>query len=107
MPDLIPIDDQARREVANFNPDTAGQVDAALTAAIAYAKKIRDWTALDEAVDAQIEHQKQIVGWWRRNVTVRHGGDTNNAVTGGVDPHIDGEAYAGEDKGSRRSPELV
>ena len=30
-----------------------------------------------------------------------------NGVTGGVDPHIDGEAYAGEDKGSRRSPELV
>ena len=32
---------------------------------------IRDWDALERAIDAEIAEQRQFVAWWAVNVTVR------------------------------------
>ena len=40
---------------------------------IDYAKTVRDWKMLADAVDQQIEDQQGFVKWWRDNVSVRQG----------------------------------
>lgn len=38
-----------------------------------YARAIKDWALLDEAVEQQIKDQRRFVEWWDVNVGVRHG----------------------------------
>ena len=33
------------------------------------AKRVKDWAALEEAVDAKIEEQRKFVAWWGGNVS--------------------------------------
>ncbi len=64
-------------EVAVFEPNQSGIKIAALDAARKYAQKARDWDALANAVDEQIDVQKALVGWWADNVQ-QPGGDGSN-----------------------------
>lgn len=40
-----------------------------LRAVIDYAKRVKDWPLLEQAVDAQIDLQTEFVAWWREKVT--------------------------------------
>jgi hypothetical protein len=65
--------------VAEFKPQEAKRLDAKADGIIKYARQVRDWPLLGEAVEAKIEDQSEFVRWWEETVGVRHGGDTKNA----------------------------
>jgi len=54
-----------------FKPEEARTNDAKADAIIDYAKRIRDWPLLEEAVDHKIEEQEEFVEWWRASVGPR------------------------------------
>lgn len=58
----------ARRDVAQFDPDRYRLGQAALDFSIEEAKRIKDWPALETAVDAKIVEQVKFVVWWDANV---------------------------------------
>jgi len=53
---------------------------AAIDYSIDEAKRIRDWPALEKAVDAKIEEQIRFVAWWKGSVA--HGGGSKNRERG-------------------------
>jgi hypothetical protein len=57
--------------VVQFDPTKAFDMNAKSEALIEYAQKVRNWEALDTAVDKHIENQSQLVAWWREVVTPR------------------------------------
>jgi ParB family chromosome partitioning protein len=62
-----------KREVARFDPtQTAVKLDA-LNSAKKVAKRIKDWDALREAIDAIVKEQKDFVAWWNGHVTPGQG----------------------------------
>ena len=65
---------------AQFEPQVAKQADAKLTAVIDYAKRVKNWPLLEQAVDAKIEQRAEFVGWWREKV--RGPGKANSRRTG-------------------------
>jgi phage N-6-adenine-methyltransferase len=52
------------REVDQFDPERYRLKVAALDYGIVEARRIKDWPALEEAVDRKIEEQTQFVTWW-------------------------------------------
>lgn len=64
-----------RAEVTQFDPERYRLNDAALDFGIDEAKLIKNWPALEEAVDVKIDEQRKFVAWWRATVSVGHGGD--------------------------------
>ena len=58
-------------EVAAFKPEEALERDAKTDAVIDFAKKVRDWPALEAAIDAKLEDQTEFVRWWGETVTAR------------------------------------
>ena len=57
-----------RGEVAVFKPEEAKKRDAQADAVISYAKRVKDWPLLEQAVEQKIEDQRQFVEWWDANV---------------------------------------
>ena len=57
-----------RGELQPFEPQAAKRRDAQADAIIDYAKRVKDWPLLEQAVDAKLEHQAEFVGWWREKV---------------------------------------
>ena len=43
-----------------------------------YAKRVKDWPLLEQAVDAKIEEQREFVAWWEKHVTPVHGAGRGN-----------------------------
>jgi hypothetical protein len=64
-----------RSELVEFNPERHRLTVAALEYGIEEAKPIKDWPALEEAVDLKIEEQRKFVAWWKASVSTGHGGD--------------------------------
>jgi phage N-6-adenine-methyltransferase len=64
-----------KRGVVPFDPAQAGRRDAEADAIIAYAKRVKDWPLLEQAVDQKIEDQRAFVTWWLATVTPGTGGD--------------------------------
>lgn len=60
-------------ELAEFDPAAAKTRNAKLDAVIEYAKKVRDWPALEQAVDLKIEEQAEFVRWWDDNLGSNRG----------------------------------
>jgi hypothetical protein len=60
------------RDVEQFDPERHRLEVAALDYGIEHAKRIKDWPALETAVDAKIGEQHKFVTWWE--VAVREGG---------------------------------
>jgi hypothetical protein len=56
-----------------FEPQAAKERDAKADAVIEYAKRVKDWPLLEQAVDQKIEDQREFVRWWRETVSVNHG----------------------------------
>lgn len=60
-------------EIRVFDPSGARTHDAKLTAVIEYAKRVKDWPLLEQAVDLKIEEQTEFAQWWDDHVSVSHG----------------------------------
>jgi phage N-6-adenine-methyltransferase len=54
------------------NPKRFKADQAKADAIIAFAKRMRDWPLLEEAVAQKIEEQHEFVRWWQEKVTARH-----------------------------------
>lgn len=61
--------------VAAFQPQSAKVSQAKADAVIDFARRVKDWPLLEDAVNQKIEDQIEFVRWWRENVSVHHGGD--------------------------------
>ena len=74
------------RAVSKFDPKTTRRKDAVLGYAIEEARKIKDWPALEKAVELKMEEQQAFVAWWRASVTPRekNRGGKLNAAPGSV-----------------------
>jgi DNA N-6-adenine-methyltransferase (Dam) len=71
-----------KSSVTKFKPEETKKRQAQAQAVIAYAKKIKDWELLGDAVDEQIDDQIEFVRWWQGHVTPGHGaGRGNKKVT--------------------------
>lgn len=51
-----------------FNPETSETKQAQADAIIEYARRIRDWPLLEQAVEAKIDEQAEFVRWWDERV---------------------------------------
>jgi phage N-6-adenine-methyltransferase len=69
-----------RGEVVEFKPERHQLIVAALDFGIKQARRIRDWPALEEAVDFKIEEQRKFYTWWQASVA--HGGGSKNRDRG-------------------------
>lgn len=54
-----------------FHPEEAKHKDAKTSAAIDYAKEIKDWPLLFTAVETKVEQQEEFVRWWAEKVRGR------------------------------------
>jgi hypothetical protein len=59
---------RAAGEVAEYKPERHRLIAAALDYGIEEAARIKDWPALEGAVDAKIEEQRKFVAWWQGHV---------------------------------------
>src|SRR5215831_5296174 len=71
--ELVPQDHQNGGALTEFRPEQTRMKVGAIRGAIGHAKKIKDWDALDRAIDELIGEQREFVGWWHANVTPSHG----------------------------------
>jgi hypothetical protein len=60
-------------EVIQYDPTQTAMRVAAIDAARKHAQRIRNWDALDAAIDEVIAEQRHFVAWWTATVTTRHG----------------------------------
>jgi DNA N-6-adenine-methyltransferase (Dam) len=67
-------------EVVEFRPERHQLIVAALDFGIKQARCIRDWPALEEAVDLKIGEQRKFYAWWQASVA--HGGGSKNRDRG-------------------------
>lgn len=69
------------RSLTEFNPEKHRLTVAAIDYGIEEAKRIKDWPALEEAVDLKIDEQRKFVAWWHLSVR-RKGKKANNRDRG-------------------------
>lgn len=55
-------------EVTEFEPERFRLHDAALNYGVEEAKRIKDWPALERAVDIKIGEQRKFISWWKATV---------------------------------------
>lgn len=72
------VGDLGGREVEQFDPRKARKRDAATDAEITYAKRVRDWPMLRDAIKRKLDDQAEFVAWWGKHVTMRHGLNRHN-----------------------------
>ena len=51
------------RDLEQFDPERYHLKQAALDYSIEHAKRIKDWPALEKAIDAKIDEQRKFIGW--------------------------------------------
>lgn len=69
--------ERSSTELAEFDPAAVKTKDAKLDAVIEYAKRVRDWPLLEQAVDQKIEEQAEFVRWWDDNIGPNKGTRTD------------------------------
>jgi len=79
MNSIVPLRDGG--ELTQFDPAQMQQRQAKLDALIDYARRVKDWPLLDEAVDAKIEDQISYLVWW--DAKVREKGERANVAERG------------------------
>lgn len=67
----------SNNRLAKFEAQKAALHDAQADAVIEFAKRVRDWPALEQAVDLKIADQTEFVQWWAEHV--RKGRPKSNA----------------------------
>ena len=60
-----------------FEPQSTKIKDAKADALISYARRVKDWPMLDEAIEQKVEEQAEFVRWWADTVSVRQSPGTN------------------------------
>jgi len=70
------------REIERFDPRKARRRDAATAAEIVYAKRVRDWPLLRDAIKRKLDDQTKFVSWWGKHV--RGPGKVNSRRTGEI-----------------------
>jgi hypothetical protein len=60
-----------KTDVGIFKPERYRLNDAALDFGIKEAKRIKDWPALEKAVDMKIAEMQKFAAWWKANVAQR------------------------------------
>ncbi len=70
-------------EIVVYDPDAVRKNIAKADALADYARKVKDWPLLEQAVDAKIEEQREFVEWWDEKVSPNRGGDRGNQHSGG------------------------
>jgi phage N-6-adenine-methyltransferase len=76
---------QQRRDLEIFDPAQHRMTMAVLDFGIEEVRRIRDWPALEEAVDLKMQHLLKFLAWWDMKVTIAHGarrGNKNNRDPG-------------------------
>jgi len=63
------LDVRKNRLPTKFDPNVAAKRDAQADAVIEYAKRVKDWPLLEQAVEKKIQDQTEFVAWWRRHVS--------------------------------------
>jgi len=74
------LDRRQKHDVAEFKPQEAKIKDAKANAVIEFAKRVRDWPTLVDAVETKMDDQEEFVRWWREKV--RRPGQGNIADRG-------------------------
>jgi hypothetical protein len=69
-----------RASAVRTNPRMMKPAQNALRKIIATAAALQRWEELEKAVDVQIAHQKEFVGWWDDTVRAAHRPKTNTSV---------------------------
>ena len=83
--------------IAIFDPKLAAQRDAQADAVIDYAKRVKDWPTLEEAIGIKLADQEAFIKWWREIVR-RAGGKEAQAIRaerGELLPEADAEKSTG------------
>src|SRR5215469_2561931 len=75
-------------ELTQFDPAQMQQRQAKFDALIDYARKVKDWPLLNDAVDAKIEDQAEFVRWWDAKVRINQGTRTDLNAERGLSRNI-------------------
>jgi phage N-6-adenine-methyltransferase len=67
-----------KRGVVRFDPAQARLRDAEADAIIGYARRVKDWPLLEQAVDQKLQDQREFVAWWQATVTPNAGAGRGN-----------------------------
>jgi hypothetical protein len=67
----VPVIASRSRSLKLYKPEEAKTKIAKADAIVDYAKRVKDWPLLLQAIDAKVEEQIEFVEWWRINVTPR------------------------------------
>jgi hypothetical protein len=78
--DMKQLTERRNHSVEHYNPGRYRLNVAALDYSIKEAKRIRNWEALEQAVDAKIEEQRKFIVWWDAQVQ-KAGGDRQSEVS--------------------------
>ena len=73
------LGEKQERHVIEFNPKRTIVTQAEASSVISYARKVKDWPALEKAVAIKMEDQRIHVAWWDETVRPA-GGDRKSAV---------------------------
>ena len=71
-----------------MGPAGKQQRQAKFDALIDYARKVKDWPLLNDAVDAKIEDQAEFVRWWDAKVRINQGTRTDLNAERGLSRNI-------------------
>lgn len=71
--------------LAKFKPEETAIRDSAFNGMRQAAQRIRDWEALEEAVDGQIAEQAAFVAWWETTITPNRSPDRKRRSAFSVD----------------------
>src|SRR6516162_7078460 len=58
-----------RTDIVEFRPEQTRMKVGAIKGTIGTARKIKDWKALDRAIDELIAEQQEFIAWWDAMVT--------------------------------------
>jgi hypothetical protein len=79
----LPSISERAKSIVQFEPERHRLRVAAIDYSIKEAKKIKDWPALEEAVDAKIAEQFNFIAWW--DAKVREAGQPTKELSGIAD----------------------
>ena len=76
----IPAIAERSGAIAEFKPQEAKHRQAEAESIIDFAKRVKDWPLLEDAVDQMMADQTEVVAWWDENV--RSPGQPKSIVAG-------------------------